>query len=818
MMQKIYIGKLPISKIYIGENLLQQYVEGSLDESEEEVNINEVPYISNYYIEPIVDLNEEVIIEYYITDYYQKEYREGNYSQRFTLEYGVDGEFKQISNLKAGDHSINLGHLKEGIRLISLQVIDDSKRKSHRIYQEVKVINKEQYQMEIQQHTYEVTEKDLIDYSISKENVNPTQTTSGLNQLITWSIKKGYKKIVLPLGTYAIDENSGIVLKDLKDFILDLNGSTLKLNPNALDKVMMVSMIDCQDCHVINGIIQGDVNEHDYDNAPNSSEWVNAVTIVGGAYNSFEDLTIKDITGYGTNTMFGTEQLVQRSASFNFQPGDIIDGIFSSSIVRYSSDYVSLSEFRKDNGAEIYDFRRKGYVQVGAYLGYQGNVTDNWVFKATFYDAEKRYIDYVEAYAYRRIYLPQNAEYIRITLFSEAVPNANIRLFCLDSPINCSFKNIYHQNIRCVGMALCAFSNLLVKGCTFDYCGYALASCAIDAEDGWDLMQDLTFKENTFMNNPNNGFLACAGHNFIIEDNQNIRMYFWERTRSYIARRNTITDGADYRYQDLKRTGYVRIYENTNYTRIIPTIVSKDGLLVMRNETYHHNMPNTRNGYYNQGGMIKLIDSIVEYDQGKGITGFSQNMQFMSCTFNNMMTYLSSNASFIDCQFNNCNDMRFHSDFKKTFTSCIFKNCLIRSQGALDSVFQNCTFEDMQFNLNAYDNKEHQVLIKDCKIIINTREFMTIQTNTPILLKGCDIINHDTTKKIINCAKNGKEDVEVTLENNTLTQESGFIITGVTITTGKYTFTLSKNKIIGKATMIDTKYVNHSNISIIEYK
>ena len=39
-------------------------------------DINKVPYISTYYIKPVVATNEEVLIDYYITDWYFKEYNE----------------------------------------------------------------------------------------------------------------------------------------------------------------------------------------------------------------------------------------------------------------------------------------------------------------------------------------------------------------------------------------------------------------------------------------------------------------------------------------------------------------------------------------------------------------------------------------------------------------------------------------------------------------------------------------------------------------------------------------------------------------------
>lgn len=669
----------------------------------------------------------------------------------------------------------------------------------------------------LQEHTYQVTEEDLISYSISKEDSNPVETTLGLNKLIAWAIGIGHKKLILPLGTYRIDENSGIVLKGLSDFTLDLNGSTLKLNPNALDKVMMIRMLDCQDCHVVNGTIEGDVNEHDYTNAPNSSEWVNAVTIDGGAYNSFENLTIKDITGYGTSTMFGTEQVLDRTPDYQWELGDIVEGHFVTSTIRYSSTYMPLAEFRADNGAEIYDFRRKGYVQVGAYLGYQGNVTDNWVFKVTFYDVDKNYIEQVESYAYRRIYLPKNAEYMRITLFSSVIPNGNIRLFSLDSPINCSFKNIYHQNVRCVGMALCAFINLLVEECTFDNCGYTLGSSAVDAEDGWDLMQDLTFRKNTFMNNTQNGFLACAGHNFVVEDNYSIRMYFWERTRAYVSRRNNVTDGADYRYQDMRRTAYVRIYENTNHKRIVPTITSKDGLLVMKNETYLHNMPNCKNGYYGQGGMIQLVNSVMEYEKGKGIVGSSQNMEFIGCTFNNTTAYISKGTTYINCIFNNCFDMRLHGEGSKHFINCTFNKGSLKFQGYPNSIFQGCTIIDFTFNLNDYDYPTQEVRFEKCNIEMNGLcNLFNIYTATPITITGCIITNHNVSYKCVNCHKNGKSGVKVILQGNTLIQNSGYIVTGVNLTVGNYTFELKENDLVGNVIMIDPKYEENKVVSIIE--
>ena len=57
-----------------------------------EVNINEVPYLSTYYIEPIVNPNEEVKIDLYISDYYQSNYLYENSNKRFTLTVKINNK------------------------------------------------------------------------------------------------------------------------------------------------------------------------------------------------------------------------------------------------------------------------------------------------------------------------------------------------------------------------------------------------------------------------------------------------------------------------------------------------------------------------------------------------------------------------------------------------------------------------------------------------------------------------------------------------------------------------------------------------------
>ena len=64
----------------------------------------------------------------------------------------------------------------------------------------------------------------------------------------------------------------------------------------------------------------------------------------------------------------------------------------------------------------------------------------------------------------------------------------------------CKYFDGVIDNARCVGMAPSAMSNLLFENIEISNSGQSSAKCAFDAEDGWDLMQDVTFRKTIFSN------------------------------------------------------------------------------------------------------------------------------------------------------------------------------------------------------------------------------------------------------------------------------------------------------------------------------
>ena len=130
------------------------------------MNLNEVPYISTYYIKPIVNPVEEVFIDYYITDYYQKEYIEEDYSETFTITVRVEEQDDKLYHyLKAGDHQVSLGSFNnEGEQKFSILCADKYGRNSHELFKFFLVQDDISHTIE-----YIMTEKDLITYNIKND-------------------------------------------------------------------------------------------------------------------------------------------------------------------------------------------------------------------------------------------------------------------------------------------------------------------------------------------------------------------------------------------------------------------------------------------------------------------------------------------------------------------------------------------------------------------------------------------------------------------------------------------------------------------------
>ena len=88
-----------------------------------------IPYLSIYYVEPTRMTDENVTIDYFVTDWDNRKVRFDDDSERFdvTLRYSTDctnWRTREAKGVKSGDGRFDLGKLPEGLYTFSLQSVD----------------------------------------------------------------------------------------------------------------------------------------------------------------------------------------------------------------------------------------------------------------------------------------------------------------------------------------------------------------------------------------------------------------------------------------------------------------------------------------------------------------------------------------------------------------------------------------------------------------------------------------------------------------------------------------------------------------------
>ena len=100
------------------------------------------PYINTEWYNPIHHINEDFIIQYYVTDRTQEDYFKGIYTKEFLVIIDFNGTIFR-RKVKAGNHKINLGKPNIlGENYFSIQCIDLSNNYESCIhYKHLKVID-----------------------------------------------------------------------------------------------------------------------------------------------------------------------------------------------------------------------------------------------------------------------------------------------------------------------------------------------------------------------------------------------------------------------------------------------------------------------------------------------------------------------------------------------------------------------------------------------------------------------------------------------------------------------------------------------------
>ena len=133
------------------------------------------PYISLYYLKPIVTTKDKIEVDYYVTDFDHSLERMRDKSHRFDIHFKcVTSDGKEYSRVKknvgAGDGKFTFKPFKKGEYNICLWAVDIAKGlESHRVWQRFRVLEPKDLIIP-EDKIYKVTNEDLKKYEIRNDD------------------------------------------------------------------------------------------------------------------------------------------------------------------------------------------------------------------------------------------------------------------------------------------------------------------------------------------------------------------------------------------------------------------------------------------------------------------------------------------------------------------------------------------------------------------------------------------------------------------------------------------------------------------------
>lgn len=343
----------------------------------------------------------------------------------------------------------------------------------------------------------------LSEFNISNDGTNAVQTTSGINNMLIHANQNNFRKVILPLGTYLIDETSYINLPS--NLMLDLNGSTLKLNPTNGNNIKMINIAEVDNSKIINGIIEGDSKEREN---TDYSEFVHGIVLNGCNDIELDNLEIRNIQGYGLMIETG----IRKNLAF----------ITKDNLVNTYDErcWGTINPIDISSIGNIFEFS----YQIG--YGGWGYINDTTTIDLTFLDESLNEISQLlQCKPYREYIKPSKAKYVNLKFNNTLITGGNTDFgnsvcFITDYKYTDNV-NIHHCNIhdcKCLGVAYNGggFHNVIQNN-IFSNNGQIHAKRDIDLEDGWEFMRNLVIRDNVF--NSTNNIVLCAGSNTILYNN-----------------------------------------------------------------------------------------------------------------------------------------------------------------------------------------------------------------------------------------------------------------------------------------------------------
>lgn len=636
---------------------------------------------------------------------------------------------------------------------------------------------------------------ELGKFGIKNDGTAPQETSAGLNQALQYAKSKGFSKIILPEGTYLIDESNPIVI-DLKNTVIDLNGSTLQINTNGLEKYSVVVIKDgAENVRLTNGIIRGDKDTHDYSTIKGPHEWGCGISFLSGKNLQMDNVTVTNVTGYGIYTDNG----ISDNRFYTLYTKDVTQG-------NISDDGSIVADPTKTRTMYPYDISVcGGQFELGYTLGYEGYpYLLNRQYTAYFYSQDMNFIQKTECLQYRKADIPAGAKYVHF-VFPQASIVSDEEVYAWISnfkpPTHVKVTGCLIKGNRSLGLGFCGGQQWVIENNIFESNGGNAPSHAVDFEDGWELMQDIVFRNNKFISNDND-LVVSAGDNLVFEGNEFEKgATFWERTTNYTVKGNKFNGGAaTYR---IKKEG-CQITDNQYIKSSISAESFSSLAISFTNESLIDSNISVAAG-------TKLINSTIS---AAGFP-FMKNATMENCTIE-MVSAQAVDLTFKNCTINNTHLNLYSEDY---FKNCQITNSTFSTQTNTTKVqFKDSEFVNSQMLYNTWAAAA-ETTIEGCKAVMNTNlplvslaagktHNLAFKNNVVTNQAAAPVIElSDTTSTL----PNGN----ATLEGNSFTLTNySYVFDGVDIYQGIFNFTEINNTITG-AKMLNPKYINNQFFNII---
>ena len=627
---------------------------------------------------------------------------------------------------------------------------------------------------------------DIEEFNINNEGLNPVETSKGINDVLAYAAKNKYDKITFPKGEYCISEENPITM--VSNLIVDLNGSTFKVNDNGLQHYTVIDFSNCSNSQLINGIILGDKETHDYKTIEGSHEWTCGIVFNNCDNCILDNVTVSSFPGYGISSSLGENlsDLIIGVTKDNLSIGNISDR------GKLNSKRGTIRTIDPLNISNV-----GGEFELGYNKGYMGYpYMQSKEYSAYFYDENMKFISKVDnCKQYKKVLIPDNAKYVHFVFKQDYVPErgdtdfngTTVFLTNYSSPNNITIKNCLIEKNKSLGMGICGGYNWNIENNMFKENGGGAPGYAIDLEDGWEYMDSFLFKNNKFIEN-NNDIVSCAGDNIIFENNSfTSTVYMWGRTTNYKFLNNSFSNIAmniNYEYStDTECSG------NTyNNCRIAIISKNKDAKFNINNEniidTHVNTMPEN----------ISIIDSKITADnidnirvsgnfkdcQISKVTGSLVNFRGEKCKINNSNIYIQEEVNVKESNIEDTNIASFTTTEKITL--------------------DNNKLNNTKISLSTWGCPT-EVLLKNNTISIDKDSLLHLSAGvTKEVILDNNTIENNSNKSLINLFDTSytKAKGKLILKNNTINQgNSDYIFDGVKIESGEFDFIYNNNHING---------------------